>query len=63
MWLLGKGGQVTNYVNYVMHYYNGGIGRVVVVGDGQQFFDVEEAHNMMKQYLVDPTYLALFYCE
>ncbi|MCM3169519.1 bifunctional lytic transglycosylase/C40 family peptidase [Peribacillus frigoritolerans] len=43
-----------NYVDHVMQYYNGGNGSVVVMGDGSQSFDVEEIHNIMKQYLGRP---------
>ncbi|WP_148357271.1 lysozyme family protein [Peribacillus simplex] len=43
-----------NYVDHVMQYYNGGNGSVVVMGDGSQSFDVEEVHNIMKQYLGRP---------
>ncbi|MGJ3194906.1 bifunctional lytic transglycosylase/C40 family peptidase [Peribacillus frigoritolerans] len=43
-----------NYVDHVMQYYNGGDGSVVVMGDGSQSFDVEEVHNIMKQYLGRP---------
>lgn len=37
-----------------MQYYNSGNGSVVVMGDGSQSFDVEEVHNIMKQYLSRP---------
>lgn len=37
-----------------MQYYNGGNGGVVVMGDGSQSFDVEEVHNIIKQYLGRP---------
>jgi hypothetical protein len=43
-----------NYVDHVMQYFNGGNGSVVAVGDGSQAFDVEEVHNIMKQYLGRP---------
>ncbi|MFK9119510.1 lysozyme family protein [Peribacillus frigoritolerans] len=43
-----------NYVEHVMQYYNDGNGSVVVMGDGSQSFDVEEVHNIMKQYLGRP---------
>jgi cell wall-associated NlpC family hydrolase len=37
-----------------VHYYNSGNGSVVVVGDGTQTFNVEEVHNIMKEYLGRP---------
>jgi hypothetical protein len=43
-----------NYVDHVMRYYHAGNGSVVVVDDGTQSFDVEEVHNIMKQYLGRP---------
>ncbi|MEK4069862.1 bifunctional lytic transglycosylase/C40 family peptidase [Peribacillus sp. FSL R5-0717] len=43
-----------NYVDHVMQYYNGGVGSVVVMGDGSQSFDVEKVHKIMKQYLGRP---------
>ncbi|WP_053178223.1 bifunctional lytic transglycosylase/C40 family peptidase [Peribacillus loiseleuriae] len=43
-----------NYVEHVMRYYNSGNGSVVVVGDGTQSFNVEEVHNIMKEYLGRP---------
>ncbi len=43
-----------NYVDHVMQYYKGGNSSMVVMGDGSQSFDVEEVHNIMKQYLGRP---------
>ncbi len=43
-----------NYVENVMRYYNSGNGNMVVVGDGTQSFNVEEVHNIMKEYLGRP---------
>ncbi|MGM0878416.1 MAG: lysozyme family protein [Bacillota bacterium] len=40
-----------NYIEHVLRYYNNGNGSVVVIGDGTQSFDVEEVHNVMKQFL------------
>ncbi|WP_338021754.1 hypothetical protein [Bacillus pakistanensis] len=43
-----------HYVEHVLRYYNAGNGSVVVGGDGTQSFDVEEVHNIMKQFLGRP---------
>src|SRR5437763_2325569 len=40
-----------HYVDHVMRYYNAGNGSVTIVGDGTQSFDVEEVHQIMKQFL------------
>ena len=45
---------ISHYVDHVMQYYNSGNGSVVVMGDSSQSFDVEEVHNIMKQYLSRP---------
>lgn len=43
-----------NYVDHVMRYYQSEDDSVVVVGDGTQVFDVEEVHNIMKEFLGRP---------
>jgi hypothetical protein len=43
-----------NYVDHVLRYYDAGNGRIVVVGDGTQSFEVKEVHNIMKQFLGQP---------
>ncbi|MFB5197425.1 lysozyme family protein [Neobacillus sp. KR4-4] len=43
-----------DYVEHVLRYYHSGDGKVVVVGDGTQRFDVEKVHNFMKKFLGQP---------
>jgi hypothetical protein len=43
-----------NYVEHVLRYYNDGNGSVAVGGDGTQSFDVEEVHDIMKQFIGRP---------
>jgi cell wall-associated NlpC family hydrolase len=40
-----------DYVDHVLRYYNGGNGSVVVTGDGTQSFNVEEVHDIIKEFL------------
>jgi cell wall-associated NlpC family hydrolase len=43
-----------NYVDHVMRYYNAENGSVAVASDETQSFDVEEVHQIMKQFLGRP---------